>query len=426
MTFFARALTLVPGVEWLSLPEEVEVFGEMMRGQLDLRNEVQNLLRFEQNFAKRQTPISFPRPLAQFSTYEVMVEEYIHALPLNYFLKNGGGPFDAMIAELGLDGFLVCCLPIQLCQLTDHSQNMLLLDNFVHSDAHPGNLLVKFYKPSTSYLLKGVAASIFNLEPPSDLSSTPDASATIDRLTSLAKEPDSWSAELDRLYEDGYRPEIVFLDAGLVTTLNDKNRKNFLDLFRAIAEFDGYRAGKLMVERCRTPELAIDSETFALKMQNLVLNVKSKTFSLSRIRIADVLTDVLKFVRQHHVKMEPDFVNTVISVLLLEGIGRQLDPTLDLFKSSLPILRQLGRQVSAKEALAQSADVGVFLKVRRLAPSCYLVSVRPQMWIWMEARELASTAIVNADDLIHADWCAFPVRFPLHLLTLPHRLSPNI
>ncbi|KZV98959.1 putative kinase protein [Exidia glandulosa HHB12029] len=372
MTFFARALTLVPGVEWLSLPEEVEVFGEMMRGQLDLRNEVQNLIRFEQNFAKRQTPISFPRPLAQFSTYEVMVEEYIHALPLNYFLKNGGGPFDAMIAELGLDGFL----------------NMLLLDNFVHSDAHPGNLLVKFYKPSTSYLLKGVAASIFNLEPPSDLSSTPDASATIDRLTSLAKEPDAWSAELDRLYEDGYRPEIVFLDAGLVTTLNDKNRKNFLDLFRAIAEFDGYRAGKLMVERCRTPELAIDSETFALKMQNLVLNVKSKTFSLSRIRIADVLTDVLKFVRQHHVKMEPDFVNTVISVLLLEGIGRQLDPTLDLFKSSLPILRQLGRQVSAKEALAQSADVGVFLK----------------MWIWMEARELASTAIVNADDLVHADW----------------------
>lgn len=109
MSFFAHALTMIPGAEWLSLPEEVEVFGEMMRGQLDLRNEVENLLRFEKNFAKRQTPISFPRPLAQFSSYEVMVEEFIHALPLNYFLKNGGGPFDAIIAELGLDGFLVSC-----------------------------------------------------------------------------------------------------------------------------------------------------------------------------------------------------------------------------------------------------------------------------------------------------------------------------
>ncbi|EJD51979.1 ABC1-domain-containing protein [Auricularia subglabra TFB-10046 SS5] len=372
MSFFAHALTFIPGAEWLSLPEEVAVFGEMMRGQLDLRNEVENLQRFEKNFATRQTPISFPRPLDEFSSHDVMIEEYIHALPLNAFLKNGGGPFDAVIAELGLDGFL----------------HMLLLDNFVHSDAHPGNLLIKFYKPSTSYLLKGIAASIFKLAGPEDPTMTPDASAAVDRLRSLAKQPEEWRAELTQLHDAGYRPEIVFLDAGLVTTLNDKNRKNFLDLFRAIAEFDGYRAGRLMVERCRTPELAVDPETFALKIQNLVLSVKSKTFSLARIRIADVLTDVLKFVRQHHVKMEADFVNTVISILLLEGIGRQLDPTLDLFKSSLPILRQLGRQVSAKEALAQTADVGVLLK----------------MWIWIEARELASSAIVNADDLVHGDW----------------------
>jgi aarF domain-containing kinase len=55
----------------------------------------------------------------------------------------------------------------------------------------------------------------------------------------------------------------------------------------------------------------------------------------------DILKDVLKAVRQHHVKMESDFINTVIS-LPLEGIGRQLDPKLDLSKSALTILRQLG------------------------------------------------------------------------------------
>ncbi|KAF9242880.1 hypothetical protein BU15DRAFT_32537, partial [Melanogaster broomeanus] len=99
------------------------------------------------------------------------------------------------------------------------------------------------------------------------------------------------------------------------------------------------------VERCRTPELAIDMETFALKIQHIVLSVKRMTFSLGQIKMSDILKDVLKAVREHHVKMEADFINTVISILLLEGIGRQLDPSLDLFKSVLPVLRQLGRQM---------------------------------------------------------------------------------
>jgi aarF domain-containing kinase len=134
--------------------------------------------------------------------------------------------------------------------------------------------------------------------------------------------------------------------------LDGRNRRNFLDLFQSVAEFDGYKAGKLMVERCRTPELVIDEETFALKMQHLILSVKSKTFSLAKIKISDILTDVLTAVRRHHVKLEGDFVNTVISILLLEGIGRQLDPNMDLFKSALPILRQLGRQLGTREAIA--------------------------------------------------------------------------
>ena len=99
-----------------------------------------------------------------------------------------------------------------------------------------------------------------------------------------------------------------------MTALNATNRRNFLDLFKAIAEFDGYRAGHLMVERCRQPEAVIDAEVFALKMQHLVLGVKSKTFALGNIKIGDVLSEVLGMVRQHHVRMEGDFVNVVISI----------------------------------------------------------------------------------------------------------------
>lgn len=107
MAFFAHALTYIPGVQWLSLPEEVEVFGRMMREQLDLRNEGRNLVEFEKRFAGRRLPVSFPRPLQVWSTKDILVEEYQNALSLEDFLRNGGGPYNDTLAEVGLDAFLV-------------------------------------------------------------------------------------------------------------------------------------------------------------------------------------------------------------------------------------------------------------------------------------------------------------------------------
>ena len=107
MTFFAKVLNAFPGMEWLSFPQEVAVFGDMMRSQLDLRTEAGNLDRFEENF-KHRTVVSFPRPLKAYTSRRVLVEEYEDAVPLKAFLREGGGPFDFRIASLGLDAFLVC------------------------------------------------------------------------------------------------------------------------------------------------------------------------------------------------------------------------------------------------------------------------------------------------------------------------------
>ncbi|KAF8913103.1 hypothetical protein CPB84DRAFT_1760349 [Gymnopilus junonius] len=386
MSFFAKFINLFPGMHWISLPEEVDVFGSMMRQQLDLRIEADNLLAFETHFAPRKVPVTFPRPLKVWSSKDLLVEEFMNALPLEAFLRNGGGPFDDQIATVGLDAFL----------------NMLLLDNFVHSDLHPGNIMIKFSKPPTTRIL---LANLYNrffqksdLADENSLPATPhmlsadysDSDEIVAHLRALSNSPEIWHDELEKLHEAGYVPEIIFIDAGLVTQLDAKNRQNFLDLFRAVAEFDGYRTGQLMVERSRSPELAIDTETFALKMQHLVLSVKRKTFSLGQIKISDLLTEVLKNVRVHHVKMEGDFINTVISILLLEGIGRQLDPGLDLFASALPILRTLGGQMATRESMTRdlpSSNLGALLK----------------FWVWLEARSFISSAIINADDLVKYD-----------------------
>lgn len=116
MSLFAKIINAFPGMEWISLPEEVAVFGEMMNSQLDLRVEASNLEHFDRNFRRRGRMVIFPRPIklglaaageAREEMREVLVEEYEDALPLKYFLRHGGGPYDDKIANIGLDAFLV-------------------------------------------------------------------------------------------------------------------------------------------------------------------------------------------------------------------------------------------------------------------------------------------------------------------------------
>ena len=120
MNIFAQALNALPGMEWLSLPDEVAVFGEMMNSQLDLRVEGANLDRFDRNFRTRGRNVTFPLPIklgqvdngtAREESKEVLMEEFEDALPLKYFLRQGGGPFDEKIATIGLDAFLVGFAP---------------------------------------------------------------------------------------------------------------------------------------------------------------------------------------------------------------------------------------------------------------------------------------------------------------------------
>ncbi|EEH39004.2 ABC1 family protein [Paracoccidioides lutzii Pb01] len=365
MDFFARMINAIPSMEWFSFPDEVKQFGHMMRLQLDLRIEAANLQLFRERF-KSRTTAWFPYPYTEYTTREVLVEEFAQGIPLAVFLESGGGVYQQGVAREGLDAFL----------------HMLLIDNFVHADLHPGNIMVRFYKP-------GQLDLSFKTHRPStsakEKCQVDVTESVLNRLRPYQKDPEKWNAVLSEIEKEGYRPQLIFIDTGLVTQLNSLNRRNFLDLFRAVAEFDGYRSGQLMVERCRQPGAVIDPEIFALKMQHLVLAVKGRTFALGNVKIGDVLSQVLYMVRAHHVRLEGDFVNVVVSILLLEGIGRSLDPELDLFKSALPILRQLGSGTTILKSVREG-DTSM-LKV----------------WVGLEARTFLQASIENVEMCVKYD-----------------------
>ena len=259
---------MLPQSEWLNLMRCFEEFKSLMRVQLDLRVEAENLSKFRNNF-KDEEGIIFPEPF--LSSQCVLVEEFMEGYSVREYMD---GSIKAStseyrrIAKLGCKAFF----------------KMVFNDNFVHSDLHPGNILVS--KTATG------------------------------------------------------EPQLVILDAGLVSSLNEKDKKNFIELFSAVCVADGSLAAELMIagseyHRCR------DKNRFKRDMQSIIDRVSAKkhrSFSLQDIKIGDVLNDALSAVRQNCVTLDPNFTQLIISIIVLEGMGRCLWPEMNLFTVSVPFL----------------------------------------------------------------------------------------
>jgi aarF domain-containing kinase len=110
------------------------------------------------------------------------------------------------------------------------------------------------------------------------------------------------------------------LDAGLVSVLSPENLRNFLDLFSAVSSFNGKKVARLMIERSKTPETALDTDMFVSDMDAFLRRIQADTLSLAKVRLGDILATVFGMVRRHHVRMDGDFANVGISIMLLEGI----------------------------------------------------------------------------------------------------------
>jgi aarF domain-containing kinase len=108
----------------------------------------------------RNAPVTFPRPLQIWSTTDLLIEEYQNAVPLELFLKNGGGPYDDQLAELGLDAFLVRdigCYRSVLIGRSEHVALGQLRSLRLASGEYYGQVL----SPTTSLVLKTLWTSFF-------------------------------------------------------------------------------------------------------------------------------------------------------------------------------------------------------------------------------------------------------------------------
>ena len=59
---------------------------------------------------------------------------------------------------------------------------------------------------------------------------------------------------------------------------------------------------------------------------------------LSNVSIGDVLHQILELARFHKVKVESAFTSAALAIMVVEGLGRRMDPDLDLVNIAAPFL----------------------------------------------------------------------------------------
>jgi aarF domain-containing kinase len=262
MSIFATMLNWIPKLKWIGFPEMMTEFSALMKNQTDMRIEAENLKIFNVNFCADKN-VQFPVPIDPFVSEHVLVESYFDGILLSDLLQMKGHPYDPKrIASLGLHSFL----------------KMIFLDNFVHADLHPGNIMV---------------------------------------------------------IGDPVDPSLVFLDVGLVSVLDSNDRRNFIDLFRAILNGNGKEVGDLLIERSKGHQCT-DRLGFSLKVSDLVYRTASTGLKLSQIHIASLIGELLSLCLNYRVKLDSRFVSTIIAASILEGVGRNLDPEINILKASFP------------------------------------------------------------------------------------------
>uniref|UniRef100_A0A8C3YKM1 AarF domain containing kinase 2 n=1 Tax=Catagonus wagneri TaxID=51154 RepID=A0A8C3YKM1_9CETA len=250
MKMGSRVLALLPGIKWLSLPEIVEEFEKLMVQQ--------------------------------------------ESVPVSSY-QQAGIPVDVKrkIARLGINMLL----------------KMIFVDNFVHADLHPGNILVQ----GADGLSKSQEAR-------------PQRVDVCDALA-VAVTPAQCPLRL------------VLLDAGIVAELQAADLRNFRAVFMAVAMGQGQRVAELILHHARASECR-DVEGFKAEMARLVTQARKNTITLEKLQVSSLLANVFKLLMTHKVKLESNFASIVFAIMVLEGLGRSLDPKLDILEAAKPFLLQ--------------------------------------------------------------------------------------
>ncbi|EEC46014.1 predicted protein, partial [Phaeodactylum tricornutum CCAP 1055/1] len=274
----ATLLDAIPALSWLRIRESVEQFSHTMAAQAYLHVEAHHLEVLNYNF--RSWPhVRFPHPF--YASSAVIMETFEQ------------GQICTEIFDMYDDVQGHELIPLKMAQFLVTNGvalylKMLLVDNLMHADLHPGNIMV-------------------------------DCHFMSDPNQKLGK----------------FR--IALVDAGMVAQLTDKESSTFIGLLASLGEGDGQQAAEFALQ--------FSLENHMNETQRSAFTEDMVTMFAERCRgygtgvdVGYVLRGVLGLIRDHKVRIDANFATLVVNCLCIESLAARVCPSYNVLDAARPLL----------------------------------------------------------------------------------------
>ena len=151
------------------------------------------------------------------------------------------------------------------------------------------------------------------------------------------------------LIGDPEHPKYAAVDFGIIGTLSAGDRRYLAENFLAFFDRDYYRIAKLHLDSGWVPE-----GTRVDELESAVRTVCEPIFQkpLSEISFAQLLMRLFRVAQRFDVEIQPQMILLHKTLFNIEGLGRQLYPELDLWKTAQPVLRRwMDEQVGGRAVI---------------------------------------------------------------------------
>ncbi len=150
-------------------------------------------------------------------------------------------------------------------------------------------------------------------------------------------------------YEHPQDPQYLAVDFGIVGTLSPSDRRYLAANFVAFFNRDYQRVAELHLESGWVPP-----STRVDEFESAIRTVCEPIFQkpLNEISLGHLLLRLFQTARRFNMEVQPQLVLLQKTLLNIEGLGRQLDPELDLWETAKPFLEDwMQEQIGMRAAL---------------------------------------------------------------------------
>ena len=246
---------------------------------------------------------------------------FIEGMPLTHYEKNKN-PMNKFIARVGTNAFF----------------EMLIQHNFVHADCHGGNIMVSIqnipHSPTTylNYYWRMLKNTIWNKSIKIMLTSQ-----ILKKFCDEQNEEDLYLRQ--EMLQLGKEVKVTLLDVGMVIELEQNKREYFINFLSEVIQGNPRLCANMIHHISKYSGELLKAEEFPEYLSDLeVMFSLIKKVELQNLQGLDVLSGMLRVIRKHRMKLDGEFATLLTNMLVLEGIGKRLDPDINILRCAVSYL----------------------------------------------------------------------------------------